>query len=389
MARYLPWQPQIVHVHDWQVSLVPLLVRHQESAEGWTGAPRTCLTIHNLAYQGVFPRAAYDFTNLPLDYFNLDGAEFYGHLNCLKAGLVYADMLTTVSPRYAREIKTEAFGCGLDTILRAREKRLIGILNGVDTEEWNTRANPHLEHPYTRQKLQGKEMQKLDLQREVGLPVHPRVPLFGTVTRLVDQKGADILLGALEEMLATEMQFVLLGSGDPLYERAYESLAARFPAKVAVRIGYNHGLSHRIEAGSDFYLMPSRFEPCGLNQLYSLLYGTVPIVRVTGGLDDSVIDLSEDLKRANGIKFTDYSVRALAKAIRKALQLYQHPALMRRLQRNGMRSNFSWARTVEEYLRVYATALGQEPAESDSAEDILAANGATRPGTTESLIATD
>jgi len=193
----------------------------------------------------------------------------------------------------------------------------------------------------------------LNLQLEMGLPKNPRVPVFGSITRLVDQKGVDITLGALEEMVSANMQFVMLGSGAPVYEKAFTQLAARYPAKVAVKIGYDHGLSHRIEAGSDFFLMPSRYEPCGLNQMYSLRYGAVPIVRTTGGLDDSVIDISQNLNRANGIKFTEYSVRALAKAIRKALVLYDRPELLEHYRRNAMAADFSWDKTAKEYLKAY------------------------------------
>ena len=353
LARYLPWQPELVHVHDWQAGLVPLMILHQLGREGWANAPRTCLTIHNLAYQGNFPRVQYELTNLPQDYFNTDGVEFWGYMNCLKAGISYADLLTTVSPRYAREITTLEFGCGLDAVLRARQDSLIGILNGVDYDEWNTNNNACLKHAYSVDDLSGKAANKADLQKELGLPVAAQTPLFGSITRLADQKGVDIQLGALEEMLASDMQFALLGSGSPEFERAYSGLAARYPAKVAVRLGYNHALSHRIEAGSDFFLMPSRFEPCGLNQMYSQRYGTIPIVRVTGGLDDTVRDLTEDEVSADGIKFREYSVRALAKAMRKAMVLYQTPALFEQMRVNAMRADFSWGRTGSEYVDAY------------------------------------
>jgi starch synthase len=353
LARYLPVKPDVLHVHDWQTGLVPILALHQKLTDGWLSAPKTCLTIHNLAYQGVFHPTQYALTNLPPDYFNPNGVEFYGYLNCLKAAIVYADAITTVSPRYAREITTEEYGAGLDGILRQRLGDLRGILNGVDYDEWNTIKNPHLKHSYSTSDLSGKAAEKLDLQRELGLPVNPNIPLFSSVTRLADQKGVDLMLGALEEMLAADMQFAMLGSGSPQFEKAFLGLTSRHPKKVSVTIGYNHGLSHRIEAGSDFFLMPSRYEPCGLNQMYSLRYGTIPIVRVTGGLDDSVIDITEDHARANGIKFREYSVRALAKAIRKALVLAEHPSLFQHYRENAMRCDFSWDRTAQEYLRVY------------------------------------
>ena len=355
LARYLAWRPDVVHVHDWQAALVPALML-QQRREGWGNPPPTCLTIHNLAYQGTFPAAAFALTNLPEDFFNVEGAEFYGQLNCLKAGIAFADAITTVSPRYAREITTEEFGCGLDDRLRQRQKQLFGILNGVDYEEWNTTNNKFLINSYSATRLAGKTENKLALQNELGLPQSKKVPLFGTISRLAEQKGVDIELGALEEMLSADIQFVLLGSGSPAYERGYRELARRFPSKVAVHIGYDDELAHRIEAACDFYLMPSLFEPSGLNQMYSLRYGTIPIVRVTGGLDDSVIDFTEDAVRANGIKFREYSARALAKAMRKALALYENPALLRRIRQNAIKADFSWEQTVGEYLKVYEAA---------------------------------
>jgi starch synthase len=359
LARYLPWQPELVHVHDWQTGLVPLLMLHQKLQAGWGSLPRTCFTIHNLAYQGIFPAAKYGLTNLPDDYFNPSGIEFYGSLNCLKAGIAYGDVITTVSPRYAREITTPEAGCGLDDLLRKRQASLYGILNGVDYEEWNTTKNPYLWHHYSVRNLAGKALNKAELQKELGLPVEADTPLFGSITRLADQKGLDIQLGALEEMLSTKMQFVLLGSGSAVYEKAYRELARRHPSKVALWFGFDQALSHRIEAGCDFYLMPSKFEPCGLNQMYSLRYGTIPIVRITGGLDDTVVDISEDRDNADGIKFADYSARALAKSMRKGLVLYGESKLLRHYQRNAMTVDFSWDRMVKRYMEVYRTPLNR------------------------------
>lgn len=354
LARYLAWRPDVVHVHDWQVALVPALLKHQQR-EGQGDVPPTCLTIHNLAYQGVFPAENFTLTNLPPDFFTTDGAEFFGLLNCLKGGIAYADVITTVSPRYAREITTEEFGCGLDGLLRRRRERLFGILNGVDYSEWNTTKNSHLFKSFSASRMTGKKTNKLELQKSLGLPPGESTPLFGTISRLAEQKGVDIQLGALEEMLNSDMQFVLLGSGSPEYERGYRELAARFPQKVAVKFGYDENLAHRIEAGADFFLMPSRFEPCGLNQMYSLRYGTIPVVRATGGLDDSVIDFNENPKLANGIKFFEYTPRALAKSVRKALALYAEPELLRRFRRNAMAVDFSWDKTVDQFVKIYQT----------------------------------
>ena len=358
LARYLPWRPEIVHVHDWHTGLVPLLIEHEVLADGhhstgWHNAPATALTIHNLAYQGQFPVTKFPLTNLPWHYFKPDGAEFYGQLNCLKAGIFFASAVTTVSPRYAREITTPELGCGLEGLLRRRQNDLVGILNGVDYDEWNPANDPFLACPYSPENLAGKIANKAALQKELGLPVNEQIPLFGSVNRLVEQKGVDIQLAALEQLLGADMQFILLGSGMAKYEHGYRELARRFPAKVAVRIGHDEPLSHRIEAGCDFFLLPSRFEPCGLNQMYSLRYGTVPIVRATGGLDDTVIDIIENVHDANGIKFTEFSIAALSKAIRKALALYAEPELLRHYQRNGMAADFSWNRTAGVYAELY------------------------------------
>jgi starch synthase len=359
LARHV-LKPDLVHLHDWQVGFVPLLIRHEHLTGGWTNPPPTCLTIHNLAYQGTFPAWRYLYTNLPWDYFNYHGVEFYGQVNCLKAGIAYADLVTTVSPRYAREITTPEFGCGLEGLLQSRQNDLVGILNGVDYDEWNTTHNPLLKHPYSIDDLSGKTANKLDLQKELGLPVDANIPLFGSITRLAHQKGVDILLGALEEMLSADLQFVVLGSGEPSFEAAYRDLAQRYPTKVCARIGFNQGLSQRIEAGCDFFIMPSRFEPCGLNQMYSLHYGTVPIVRITGGLDDAVTDISEDRDRADGIKFAEYSSNVLAKGIRKALALYAETELLNHYRINGMTVEFSWEKTAQKYVaEVYERLLNR------------------------------
>ncbi len=359
LAVDLDWKPELVHLHDWQSSFAALFIEHHRRLSNGQPGPRTCVTVHNLAYQGQFPAAQYALANLPWTYFTPQGVEFYGKVNCLKAGIAFADVITAVSPRYAREITTEEFGCGLDGVLRGRQDVLFGILNGVDYDEWNTTRNPFLPHPFSAEDLAGKAADKLELQKELGLPPDPAVPLFGNIGRVVEQKGADIMLGAVEEMLSENLQFALLGAGNPAFEQAWQDLARRFPSRAAVRIGFDEGLSHRIEAGCDFFLMPSCFEPCGLNQMYGLRYGAIPIVRATGGLDDSVIDAREDPARADGIKFSEYSARALAKAIRKALALYQEPAALAHFRANGMRVDFSWTRAAEAYVAVYAKALAR------------------------------
>lgn len=357
VAQAMAVPPDIIHLHDWQCGLVPSLLHHGRSSGKWMDPPRVCFTIHNLAYQGNFPPYEYSWTNLPRDFFHLDSLEFYGQMSFLKAGIVFTNVITTVSPRYSREILTREYGCGMEGILQHRQGALVGILNGVDYSEWKTTGNPHLRHAYSLSRLKGKEREKIRLQNELGLAPSPGTPLFGNIGRMVEQKGIDLLIGALEEMLDRDIQMVCLGSGQAEYEQALLALAGRHPAKMAVRVGFNTALSHQIEAGCDFYLMPSRFEPCGLNQMYSLRYGTIPIVRATGGLDDSVIDITEALDRANGIKFHDYSVGALVKSIHKALALFREPLLLKHYRQNGMKADFSWKKTALEYLDVYAKLL--------------------------------
>ena len=359
LARKLPFQPEVVHVHDWQSGFVPLLIHHLTKTEGWGNAPATCITLHNLAYQGVFPPTLYSLSNLPWDYFNPSGVEFYGKMNFLKAGIAFSNSITTVSPRYAREITTEAMGCGLDGLLRARQSSLIGILNGADYSEWNAQADHFIQQPFSAENFEGKAANKAALQKEFGLPVDSSLPLFGSIGRLVEQKGVDILLGALEEMLGTGLQFVLIGTGHSKFEAAFLDLSRRYPHQVSVRIAFSQAMAHRVEAGCDFFLMPSHFEPCGLNQMYSLRYATIPIVRATGGLDDTVIDATEDAERADGIKFGEFSSRALAKAIRKGLVLFGEPEVLRRFRVNAMAADFRWDSTAQGYLEAYERAMKQ------------------------------
>jgi len=353
LAHHLPFKAEVVHAHDWPTGVIPALIQHEHLAGRWKNPPRVCQTIHNLAYQGVYPRQAFTLTNLPPQYYGVETSEYFGQFNFLKLGIATADVVTTVSPRYAREITTQEFGAGLDGLLRKRQSALVGILNGVDYDEWNTTQNKRLAAPFSADNIAGKAICKDALQKRLGLPVVSTIPIFGTVSRLVEQKGIDLTIGALEEMLAAPMQFVLLGSGAPHYEQALADLKRKFPDQVRFEIGYDDWLAHQIESGCDYFLMPSRFEPCGLNQLYSLRYGTIPIVRRTGGLDDSVVDASDDIVSANGIKFSEATPHALAKAIRKALLLFQEKELLQRYQRSGMRCNFSWDRAVSDYELAY------------------------------------
>lgn len=353
LARYLPSMPEVIHGHDWQAGMVPLLLKEPMQGLPPGARMRTVLTVHNLAYSGAFPLAHWALTNLPESHVGIDGVEFFGHVSPLKAGLVHADALTTVSPHYSREIQTREFGCGLEGLLHRRRGDLVGILNGVDYREWRTQDNPHLPASFWPGDLAGKAVCKRELQREFGLPLREDVPLLGNVSRIEQQKGSDLIVEALRGLEGEDWQCVLLGSGDARLEDAYRGLAVRYPDRVSVRIGFDAGLAHRIEAGTDFFLMPSRFEPCGLNQMYSLRYGSLPIVRDTGGLHDSVVDAREDSVRANGIKFGEATPEALSHAIRKAMALWWNLPALNHFRYNAMTADFSWSRSAGEYVELY------------------------------------
>ncbi len=355
LARHLPDPPTVLHCHDWQTGLIPILARHARLQAGWTQPPRTVFTIHNLAFQGSFPASTWGLTGLPSDWLHLESALHFERVNFLKAGLTQAQAITTVSPTYAQEILTPEYGCGLEGLLLKRYNDLSGILNGVDYEEWNSASDPALPAAFSAGNPAGKAVCKATLQRELGLPDRSDVPLFANISRLTDQKGSSLIVETVRALLdaGESLQFALLGSGEKALENAFRDLARRFPDQVAVRIGFDPALSHRIEAGADFYLMPSRFEPCGLNQLYSLRYGAIPIVRATGGLKDSVVDPRDNAAQATGIQFAPYSATALQKAMMKALALWQEPAWLRHIRHNGMTADFSWEKQSAEYVALY------------------------------------
>ncbi len=351
--------PDVLHVHEWQAALAPAFLRATAALYPELGRVRTVLTLHNLAFQGRFPADHWHVLNLDARYFVPEFLEFYGEINFLKAGMVFADALTTVSPRYAAEIQTPAFGEGLDGVLRARGAALRGILNGIDDAVWDPATDPHLPARYRAGDLAGKARCKRALQAELGLNVGDDAPLLGVVSRLAEQKGFDLLAVALPPALeAWDAELAVLGSGEERYERWVHELEARFPGRVGARVGFDEGLAHRIEAGADVFLMPSRFEPCGLNQLYSLRYGTVPIVHATGGLDDSVAEFDPATGTGTGFKFTPYTPDAFLAALERALRTRRDPALWARLVANGMAQDFSWSRAAAEYRALYETLVG-------------------------------
>ncbi len=357
IARRYGWQPDIIHANDWQTALTMALLKAECGND--PAFPRTAgvYTIHNLAFQGQFWHWDMLLTGLDWKYFNWRQMEFFGNLNLMKTGVIFADMITTVSPTYAREIQTPEYGCGLNGVLSSRQHDLVGILNGVDVESWNPATDPHIAQNYTVETVwQGKPVCKAALQQRMGLPVRADVPMFGMVSRMTGQKGFDIIADCARELLERDVQAVFLGSGDPGFEQFLRDLARDYPQKVAVEIGYNEALSHQVEAGVDLFLMPSQYEPCGLNQMYSLIYGTVPIVRAVGGLADSVVDATEaNLARgiANGFSFHEYRGDVLFRQICRALGLYLDRKTWAQLVRTGMSRDWSWAHSAQEYLQVY------------------------------------
>jgi starch synthase len=357
IAAQMGFWPDLVHGHDWQAG--PALIHAKYGDLSGRPRPRTAFTIHNLAYQGSFPEHTIEQLGFPRELWHPEGFEFYGQLSFLKAGLVLGDVLTTVSPRYAQEIQTPEQGMGLDGLLRSRADHLVGILNGVDYDVWSPDRDPHLRRPYSHEDLAGKRACKAALQHELGLPQKATTPLAGTISRFAHQKGFDLLVGVLTPLLEREdAQYVVLGSGDAGVEQALLALKERFPQKLAVRVAYDDALAHRIEAGCDFYVMPSRYEPCGLNQLYSLRYGTVPIVRATGGLDDTIVDYEPRSRSGTGFKFVPYTVEALLATWQHALRVYRTtPDDFLALARRGMSQDFSWTASAQRYLETYARAL--------------------------------
>ncbi len=351
------WVPDVVHCNDWQTALIPVYAR-TVAGSAWEGVG-TVLTVHNLAYQGLFPAHQFALLGLPGHLYAPEYLEFWGQVNLLKGGLVFADVLSTVSETYAREIQTPELGCGLDGVLRRRAHDLYGILNGVDYSVWDPRHDRYIPARYGPEDLSGKAVCKAALQREVGLREQPGVPLFGMVSRLVEQKGVDLVAACLDRFPAAGAQLVVLGTGDPAYEEQLRRAGERHPGWVAVRLGFDERLAHWIEAGCDAFLMPSRYEPSGLNQLYSLRYGTVPVVRRTGGLADSVVDATPealDRDEANGFVFDAYSPEAFWGAVQRALAAYRDPVTWGKLVRAGMAADFSWDRAARRYVELYRLA---------------------------------
>jgi len=347
---HLDWSADVVHCNDWQTGLVPALL----SIEG--NKPSTVFTIHNMAYQGMFPENTFSDLNLPTQLWHPNGVEFHKMLSFIKGGLSYSDRITTVSPTYALEIQTPEYGYGLEGLLSHKHEVLSGILNGMDLNQWNPETDTSISEPYNVDKLDNKIINKTSLQARSSLPVNKSVPLFGLISRLVEQKGIDLVLDCLKEMVDMPLQLVLLGSGDKSVEQKLLDFARLYPKKISVTIGYDEALAHQIEAGVDVFLMPSRFEPCGLNQMYSQRYGTIPIVRETGGLADTIEDaLPKSLAKntATGVSFKQASPGALLEAIKRTMLLYNDKKTWKKIQTAAMTKDFSWKHSAKQYLALY------------------------------------
>ncbi len=348
------WQPNVVHCNDWQTGLTPAYMKLVEHSQA-----KSMISLHNMAFQGCYAPGWLSTLELPHTNFAVEGFEYHGQLSFLKAGIFYADAITTVSPSYAKEIQTAEFGFGLEGLLSKRGDEIKGILNGIETDEWNPEADPHLIKTYSATKLAGKKLVKSALQEKLGLHIDASAPLLGVVSRLTHQKGLDMLVPIMQNLLDSGCQLALLGSGESALENAFSNLAINNPESVSVTIGYNEPLSHQIMAGCDMFIMPSRFEPCGLNQLYGLAYGTPPIVNATGGLADSVVDtniITFKNKTANGFVMSEASSASLLSCIKQALNVFNNDeSAWRQIQKNGMSLNLSWDKSALEYLAVYQT----------------------------------
>lgn len=359
-CRRLVLQPDVIHANDWQTALIPALVEIEGRTDPLFANTASVLTIHNLAFQGAFGQLSMPLTGLDWKYYNWQQMEAHGGINLLKAGIAFANKLTTVSPTYAAEIQMPDAGCGLDPALCFRSSDLSGILNGIDSETWNPSIDPHIASNFDVDSVDvGKPECKADLQRRMNLPERQDVPLFSIISRMTDQKGFDLIAATADDMLSNDIQLVVLGTGEARYESLFRDLMARYPDKVSAHIGFDESLAHQIEAGSDIFLMPSRFEPCGLNQMYSLAYGTIPLVRNVGGLADSVVDSSADAlanDTATGIVFDDYDSEEFFKSFHRALILYRNDSMRQQVIRRGMSRASSWTQSADRYESVYKDA---------------------------------
>jgi starch synthase len=349
--------PHVFHCHDWQSALVPVMLRTLYAEDPAFRDVAAVFTIHNMGYQGLFPSDTLPLLMLPWDLLTISKMEFFGQVNFLKGALVFSDYVTTVSKKYSQEIQTTEYGFGLEGVLRNRAATVTGILNGIDYDEWNPQTDKFIAAKYSPLDLTGKLKCKQDLLQAFGIPnVDAKLPVIGIVSRFAAQKGFDLIAQVMDRLAREEMIMVVLGSGDKLYEEMFQRLNKQFPSKIAAKVAFDNAIAHKIEAGADMFLMPSRYEPCGLNQMYSLKYGTVPIVRATGGLDDTIEPWDARTGKGTGFKFSDYNGEALLLCVKQALRAYQDPSSWQTLMRNGMTRDFSWGASAREYGKVYERA---------------------------------
>jgi starch synthase len=349
--------PDVFHCHDWQAALVPVLLRTHYGEDPDLARVPVVFTIHNMGYQGVFASETLPLLTLPWDLFTMDKMEFFGRVNFLKGALVFSDFVTTVSKKYSEEIQTSEYGFGLEGVLRARASTVTGILNGVDYDDWSPEKDKLIAANYSAANLDGKALCKKDLLEQFGLAsADPKLPVIGIVSRFATQKGFDLIAQVADRLVREDAVTVALGTGEKDYEDLFRKLAQAFPRKFGVKVGFDNTLAHKIEAGSDMFLMPSRYEPSGLNQMYSLKYGTVPIVRATGGLDDTIEPFDITTGRGTGFKFYDYNGEAMLATIKAALALFREQASWLKLMKNGMAKDYSWGVSAKEYVRVYERA---------------------------------
>lgn len=362
IAKQQKFQPDIIHCNDWQTGLVPVLLKIKENDNPFFANTSTVFTVHNLAYQGLFWHLDMPLTNLPWDIFNPDGIEFYGKINLMKAGMIYADVISTVSKKYSKEIQTPEFGCGLEGVLSQRSDDLYGITNGVDYDVWNPEIDTFIKQKYSKKDLSGKAECRKDLLSQFKLKDRKGAAVIGIISRLTDQKGFDLIADKIDEIMKLNVILIILGTGEEKYHELFTSLAKTYPDKIGIKLGFDNALAHKIEAGSDFFLMPSKYEPCGLNQMYSLKYGTIPIVRATGGLDDTIKNYSAKTGKGNGFKFKAYTSAAMMKKIKDALAVFGSKN-WDKLVKAGMDENYSWTSVAKEYVKLYAAAIEKKKTE--------------------------
>jgi starch synthase len=349
--------PHVFHCHDWQSALLPVMLRTLYAEDPALRDAATVFTIHNMGYQGLFPPDILPLLMLPWDLFTISKMEFFGQINFLKGAMVFADFITTVSKKYSQEIQTTEYGFGLEGVLRNRAATVTGILNGVDYDEWSPQSDKFAVAKYSVQDLSGKQKCKQDLLNAFGVTnADPKLPVIGIVSRFAAQKGFDLIAQIMDRLAREEMIVVALGAGDKPYEEMFQRLNKQFPNKIAVKVAYDNAIAHKIEAGADMFLMPSKYEPCGLNQIYSLKYGTVPIVRATGGLDDTIEPWDARTGKGTGFKFSEYTGEALLATIKQALLDYRDQSSWQTLMRNGMTRDFSWGASAREYGKIYERA---------------------------------